>query len=113
MKNLAKIFTAIVVAFAAYSCVADATEDLGVQIGNGEGQTTLTLSLEESRTQLGEKADGIYPLYWSEGDVIAVNGQQSAALTEGAAGKASATFTFEPAVEYCIDGKAYCGSAFS
>jgi len=100
MKNLAKIFTAIVVAFAAYSCVADATEDLGVQIGNGEGQTTLTLSLEESRTQLGEKADGIYPLYWSEGDAIAVNGQVSNALTAEQAGYASATFTIEPAATF-------------
>ncbi len=100
MKNLAKIFTAIVVAFAAYSCVADATEDLGVKVGNGEGQTTLTLSLEDSRVQLGEKADGVYPLYWSEGDAIAVNGSASTALTSEQAGVSTAKFSFAEEISY-------------
>ena len=95
MRNFAKIFTAIVVAFAAYSCVADATEDLGVQVGNGEGKTTITLSLEESRTQLGEKTGDVYPLYWSAGDQIAVNGTASTALGEEWNGKSSASFTVE------------------
>ena len=95
MRNFAKIFTAIVVAFAAYSCVADATEDLGVQVGNGEGKTTITLSLEESRTQLGEKTGDVYPLYWSAGDQIAVNGTASTALGEEWDGKSSASFTVE------------------
>ncbi len=82
MKNFAKIFTAIVVAFAAYSCIADATEDLGVQVGNGEVETTITLSFgEQSKVQLGEKAGEVYPLYWSEGDAIAVNGVASNELT--------------------------------
>jgi len=95
MRNFAKIFTAIVEAFAAYSCVADATEDLGVQVGNGEGKTTITLSLEESRTQLGEKTGDVYPLYWSAGDQIAVNGTASTALGEEWDGKSSASFTVE------------------
>ena len=51
MKNLTKIFMAVAVALFAFSCVADAPEDLGVKVG---GQTELTLSIEESRTQLGE-----------------------------------------------------------
>ena len=91
MKNLAKIFVAVVALFA-YSCVTDTTEDLGVKL---EGQTTeITLSLEESRTQLGEKADGLYPLYWSEGDAIAVNGVASAALTAEQAGSTATLFSF-------------------
>ena len=94
MKNFAKIFTAIVVAFAAYSCVADATEDLGVNI-NVVGQNSLTLSLDETRVQLGEKAEGVYPLYWSNGDQIAVNGEASVALTDVAEGAKSATFQFD------------------
>ena len=94
MKNFAKIFTAIVVAFAAYSCVADATEDLGVNI-NVVGQNSLTLSLDETRVQLGEKAEGVYPLYWSNGDQIAVNGVASVALTDVAEGAKSATFNFD------------------
>ena len=90
MKNFTKLFVAVAVLFAGFSCVTDATEDLGVKVG---GQTTVTLSLEESRTQLGEKADEVYPLYWSAGDQISVNGVTSAALAEG--GSASATFVLE------------------
>ena len=91
MKNLTKIFMAVAVAMFAFACVTDTTEDLGIEVGKG-GVTEITVSLEESRTQLGEKADGKYPLYWSEGDQIAINGVASAALTEG--GNAAATFSF-------------------
>ena len=96
MKNLTKIFWAVA-AMVAVSCTTDVTEDLGVKLG---GSTTLTFSLEESRTQLGEKADGIYPLYWSAEDQLSVNGVASAALSAEQAGKASATFTFNGALNY-------------
>ena len=101
MKNLFKLFLAVVALFA-YSCVTDATEDLGVQLG---GQTTeITLSLEESRTQLGEKVDDLYPLYWSEGDKISVNGIESSALTAQQAGSDKATFSVDGELKspYCI-----------
>ena len=62
MKNFTRIFFAVAALFA-FACTTDATEDLSVTI-KGEG-TELAISLEESRTQLGEKADGVYPLYWS------------------------------------------------
>ncbi|MBR2859101.1 MAG: hypothetical protein IKB90_03270 [Alistipes sp.] len=88
---MTKIFMAVAVAMFAFACVTDTTEDLGIEVGKG-GVTEITVSLEESRTQLGEKADGKYPLYWSEGDQIAINGVASAALTEG--GNAAATFSF-------------------
>ena len=90
MKNFTKLFFAVAALFAGFSCVTDATEDLGVKVG---GQTTVTLSLEESRTQLGEKAGEVYPLYWSAGDQISINGVTSAALAEG--GSAAATFVLE------------------
>ena len=83
-----------VTALFAFSCTTDVTEDLGVQLGNDGGQTTLTLSLEASRTQLGEKSGELYPLFWSEGDVIAVNGVASTALSSEWAGSGSANFTF-------------------
>ena len=92
MKKLTKLFIAAAVLFAGFSCATDATEDLGVEVG---GQTTLTISLEESRTQLGEKVDGTYPLYWSEGDQLSVNGIASAALPASAEGNAAAEFTFD------------------
>ncbi|MBR6655723.1 MAG: hypothetical protein IKL20_03850, partial [Alistipes sp.] len=77
MKNLTKIFTAVVAGMFAFSCVTDTTEDLGVNIKGGEKVTEVTLSMEAARTHLGEKADGVYPLYWSEGDAISVNGVAS------------------------------------
>jgi hypothetical protein len=91
MKNFTRIFFAVAALFA-FACTTDATEDLSVTIKGGG--TELAISLEESRTQLGEKADGVYPLYWSEGDAVAVNGLVSAALTAEQAGSANALFTF-------------------
>ena len=96
MKTLTKLFMAVAVMFAGFACTTDATEDLGVAVG---GQTTITLSLEEAtKTQLGEKADDVYPLYWSEGDQISVNGLASNALTEG--GSAKGVFTIDGTLTY-------------
>ena len=75
----------------AFACATDPIEES--TIGVGEGCSTFTISLEESRTQLGERnADGKYPLYWSAGDQISINGAASTALAEG--GQALATFQF-------------------
>ena len=100
MKNLTKIFLAVALLFAGFACTTDVTEDLGVNV---EGQTKIVLSLEESRTQLGEKAGSAYPLYWSEGDKISVNGVESNAAVIGGNG-AVATFAFSGtlATPYCI-----------
>lgn len=46
-----------------------------------------------TKTVLGEKTDGKYPVIWSEGDRIAVNGVVSAPLTAEEAGSGTATFT--------------------
>ena len=102
MKHLAKLFLAVVALFA-YACVTDTTEDLGLQVGGGH-KTEITLSLEESRTQLGEKVDGLYPLFWSEGDKISINGVESGEATIDQSNPAKATFTFEStlATPYCI-----------
>ena len=99
MKNLTKIFFAVA-ALVAVSCTTEATEDLGVDVG---AQTKFTLSLEQSRTQLGEKAGEVYPLYWSNGDKISVNGVASNALSVSG-NSAVATFTIPGALAtpYCI-----------
>ena len=103
MKNFTKILLAVV-AFFAYACATDTTEDLGIQVGGADQTTTITLSLEESRTQLGEKAGDLYPLQWSEGDKISINGVESNALGASEAGKTAATFSVAgtPAKPYCI-----------
>ena len=97
MKNLTKLFVAVALLSASFACTTDATEDLGVTVG---GQTEIVLSLESSRTQLGEKVDGVYPLYWSEGDKVSVNGVVSEALAASAEGKANATFTVNGVVTH-------------
>ena len=104
MKNLTKIFMAVVAGMFAFSCVTDTTEDLGVKIEGQKGVTELAVSLEASRTHLGEKAEGLYPLYWSEGDAISVNGVTSTPLSAEQAGEASATFSFdgELVYPYCV-----------
>ena len=101
MKNLMKIFT-VIAALVAASCTTDVTEDLSANVG-AVGQTEIVLSLEESRTQLGEKAGDLYPLYWSEGDKISVNGVESNALSVSE-NSAVATFTVTGALTtpYCI-----------
>ena len=91
MKHFFKVFTAVAMLFTV-SCTTDVTEDLRPNVGRG--QTSITLSLEESRTQLGEKAEGIYPLFWSEGDKIAVNGIVSNEAQINGENKAKAEFTF-------------------
>ena len=104
MKNFTKIFFAVVAGLFAFSCVTDTTEDAKVLVGSGI--TEFTLSLEESKTQLGEKdTDGKYPLYWSQGDQISINGVPSIALSENYDGAVAATFSFETAslnAPYCV-----------
>ena len=99
MKNLTKFFLAVVALFAC-SCATDATEDLGIALGGSE--TTINLSLEQSRTELGTEANGIYPLYWSEGDKISVNGVESTEAAIDATNAAKAAFNVTATAPYCI-----------
>ena len=95
MKNFAKIFVAVAALCIGFACATDVTEDLGVNVG---GQSVVTLSLEESRTQLGEEVDGLYPVVWSKGDVVAVHGNASTSIEIVGNGQ-SAMFTFATALE--------------
>ncbi|MBR2443698.1 MAG: hypothetical protein IKB19_05305, partial [Rikenellaceae bacterium] len=90
-----KIFMAVMAGVFALSCVTDTTEDLAIEFGKGEGDhiTKLPLSLEQSRTQLDEKAGDLYPVVWSENDAIAVNGVASMPLVAEQAGSSSAVFS--------------------
>ena len=100
MKNLTKIFFAVVAGMFAFSCVNDAINDPTVEVGSS-ATTEITVSLEASRTQLGDKdAEGKYPLYWNAGDAIAVNGVASQPLAENFDGLASASFSFNGEVAH-------------
>ena len=103
MKNLTKIFIAVVAGIFAFACTTDTTEDLGLQVGGANGAIVeLSLSLEESRTQLGEKSGELYPLYWSEGDKISVNGIESGEAQINKSNPASATFAVSEAATYAV-----------
>ena len=97
MNKFTKLLVAIV-ACLAYSCAVDSTADIAVGIDGG--QTSVTISLEETKTHLGEKVGDLYPLYWSEGDKIAINGVASEALTEEAHGKTVANFVINGELTY-------------
>ena len=102
MKNLSKIFMAVSVALFAFACATDPTEDLGSNVSSSANEVTLTLSLEETKTQLGDKAGSLYPLYWSEGDKISVNGVESNELSKAQAGGKAAEFKVNAATPYRI-----------
>ena len=77
--------------FVSYSCVQDPTKDLAPTIsesGSGSGEVrTLQVALPTpSRTELGDSyvdAEGKtkYPVYWSEGDVLSVNGKKTTKIS--------------------------------
>ncbi|MBQ2026901.1 MAG: hypothetical protein II214_03280, partial [Alistipes sp.] len=90
MKNFIHLFALL--SFILVGCQTDALSDAA--LGAGEANV-LNVSLGQTRVSLGAKgSDGIYPLYWSEGDKIVVNGIQSAEAQIDAANKASAKFSF-------------------
>ena len=99
MKHFSRLLFAAV-ALCAYACATDVTEDLGISLSGT--QTSISLSLEQSRTQLGSEVDGYYPLYWSEGDKISVNGVESTEAAIDASNAAKAAFNVVATAPYCI-----------
>ena len=110
MKNLTKIFMAVVAGMFAFACVTDTTMDPAAQVGNeanGVVKTVLSVEIansEELRTQLGEFGSQGYPMYWSNGDKISVNGKESIALTLGEEQTNVVNFTFDSnlSTPYCV-----------
>ena len=62
---------------------------------------TLTVSMPEAvtKTVLGTKSDGEYPVLWGVGDYITVNGVKSRALTILEAGRTTAVFHFSQSIK--------------
>ena len=110
MKNLTKIFMAVVAGMFAFSCVTDTTVDSNPTFESevGEVKTVLSVGIansEELRTQLGGYANGKYPMYWSNGDQISVNGVESNSLVlEEGEKSVEAEFGFGESLStpYCI-----------
>ena len=86
----------------AVGCQTDNTSDNAVNVGDG---TTLTISLPQTRTSLGGKVGDTYPVYWSEGDKIVVNGTLSEEVKINSEDKTLASFGFSnglPSTPYHI-----------
>ena len=89
----------LAIALLAVALVGCQTDHIDNSIESG-GETTLTASTAVTRTSLGEKSGDTYPVYWSEGDKIVVNGVQSEAAVINAADATNAQFTITSSVKY-------------
>lgn len=81
----------------AVSCQTDTTTDNTIDKG---GDTTLSVSLANTRTSLGEKVGSNYLVYWSEGDRIVVNGTLSEEVDIDAQNRSNAIFSVTPSFGY-------------
>lgn len=75
------------------ACVTPTTDSIENFV-DAQKSGSITLSLEDSRTQLGNQEDNRYALYWSEGDKISVNGIESEEAIIDLSNPARATFNF-------------------
>ena len=64
------------------------------------GSTTFTISTAATRTYLGEKEGDVYPIYWSDGDRIVVNGNISEEAVINAQNPTSAQFTVNAVLDF-------------
>ena len=84
------LYTTAIIALLFSACTK---EFQGDSIISGIHSATLEISLEQTRTSLGSKSADEYPVYWSEGDMIAINGKCSNAAKIDAENRANAVFT--------------------
>ena len=84
-----KKYILFALALAALSCTREAAQDEPVV---PQKEVTVSAVLPDTRTALGDPEGNSYPNYWSEGDVIAVNGVSSQPLGQEYAGASSASF---------------------
>ena len=96
MKNLTKVLLALTTLLT-FSCSTDAIDDIH---SNKNSITSISITLEGTRTQLGEKVGENYPVYWSDGDRIAINGYCSHEANINTENKSCATFNFDTALSY-------------
>ena len=82
-------------------CQSDFTEEKTTLVDGGV--QSLTISLEQTRTALGEKVNDFYPVYWSEGDRVSANGISSNDVEINAEDRTRATFSFDGTLNYPIN----------
>ena len=96
MKRILSLLT-VVFATLVVGCYNDATTDDTI---GGDGVTSLTLTTPDTRVFLGEKDGDTYPVYWSEGDRISVNGVVSSEAEIDATNPSKAQFSFAQTLNY-------------
>lgn len=96
-----KRFTSIICTFVALAISACRT-DSGFDSTIVNDSSSITVSLEQTRTSLGVKSDDIYPVYWSEGDRLAVNGVLSEEAQIDESNPSIANFKVEGSLTYPI-----------
>jgi len=95
MKKFSLILA--IVAIFAVGCQTDNTSDNAVGVGDG---AILSVALPQTRTSLGEPDGNNYPVYWSEGDKIVVNGTLSEEIKINAEDNSRAEFLIKPTPSY-------------
>ena len=92
------LFLLAILALFFTGCRLDNISEVG---GGDSAPAVITISLKNSRTSLGDKgADDKYPLYWSEGDCIVVNGIESEPAKISATDATTASFATKEAVSF-------------
>ena len=97
MKNSNKIIIALL-AMMGVAC----TTDLENEVAGVAGVTTLSVDIAapETKIALGDKTDDKYPVYWSEGDRISINGYTSEEASINPSNPRSASFTVPKVLDY-------------
>ena len=105
--NIRKLWT-LFLALLLCSCQTDPTTDNPLL---GENASSLTISLSPTRTSLGDKTNDTYPVTWSEGDRIGVNGVSSADADINTDDASRASFELDAVVNYPLHiTYPYCAS---
>ena len=94
MKRFLSIICAIT-ALTLTACQADKSLDSTIS----NDSNTITVSLEPTRTYLGEKQGDIYPIYWENDDHLCVNNTLSSSIAINPNNPSSAEFEFDSELE--------------
>ena len=94
MKKILLLSAAILNILAAVSCAKEEQETEN-RVVKSKARTTLTATLQSSKTALGDMVAGAWPNFWKTDDQISVNGVISDPLDANYDGQTDATFSFE------------------
>ena len=76
------------------------TEITDNHFGDDNNETTLSISLPKTRTAFGEKVGETYPVYWSDGDKVVVNGVLSEEVSINKDDASKAEFFVDANISY-------------